>query len=148
MGIKISLFMTKYNSFKTFLTLILLQTSLYQAQTSNVGDNMKKYAFDHCLYINYNKIDSSFLTKFKLKDMSSTEFSTLGKLTDNQTEKLRNYTIKEAGSFYSMGHTYYSEQENSNIIVAKCLYFYESTKLDNYIRKLIGSTSQRKSSKK
>ncbi|WP_213084022.1 hypothetical protein [Chryseobacterium lactis] len=109
---------------------------------------MKKYVFDHCLYINYNKIDSSFLTKFQMKDMSSTEFSTLGKLTDSQTKKLRNYTIKEAGNFYSMGHIYYSEQENSNIIVAKCLYFYESKELDSYIRKLIGVTSQRKNSKK
>ncbi|AZA84431.1 hypothetical protein C1637_06200 [Chryseobacterium lactis] len=148
MGIKISLFTTKSNNLKLFLILVLLLTNVLQAQTSNVGDNMKKYVFDHCLYINYNKIDSSFLTKFQMKDMSSTEFSTLGKLTDSQTKKLRNYTIKEAGNFYSMGHIYYSEQENSNIIVAKCLYFYESKELDSYIRKLIGVTSQRKNSKK
>ncbi|KQB37446.1 hypothetical protein RC62_2612 [Flavobacterium aquidurense] len=36
-----------------------------------------------------------------------------------------------------MKHLYYSEEENSNIIVAKCFYFYESKELDKYVKKIL-----------
>jgi hypothetical protein len=112
-------------------------SNLSNAQDSSKIGYMKKYAFDYCLYINYNKVDSTFLYKYKIKDKSSTEFSSLGKITEKEQKAIRDFTKKETEKFYSMGHPYYSEEENSNIIVARCFYFYESKELDKFIRKLL-----------
>lgn len=109
---------------------------------------VKKYAFDKCLSYNYQKIDSNFYNTYK--DASGVQFSINGNFLENDElkNKIIDYTINETGQYYSIKNNLHFETGDKNIIFYNCFDFYQSKKLDSYIRKLIGLTPKKKTSKK
>jgi len=63
---------------------------------------------------------------------------TLGKISEQQSKLIRDFTEKMAGSFYSIESSYYSESGSSNTITSMCLEFYDSKELDDFTKKLLG----------
>ncbi|ASE61931.1 hypothetical protein H3Z85_22440 [Chryseobacterium indologenes] len=135
MGIKI----------KFLLLVLILPIGVF---SQNKVTNLKKLAFNYCLVGNYSAIDSAFYNKFK--DASATQIAIDGNFFENEelTTKINNFTTSQTSKYYSRDNNLHFESGNKNIIFCDCLSFYESKELDNYVRKLIGSASQRKSSKK
>ncbi|WP_160140257.1 hypothetical protein [Chryseobacterium sp. c4a] len=110
---------------------------------------MKKYAYCNCIYVNNSKLDATYLNdKFQLSDKSENLFIDLGKISNNESAKIREFTEKQSKDIATLESSYHSETGRSYTIVADCLNLYESQELDSYIRKLIGVTTKKKTSKK
>ncbi|CAA7195291.1 hypothetical protein [Chryseobacterium potabilaquae] len=109
---------------------------------------MKKYAYCNCVYINNNKLDVTYLNdKFQLSDKSENLFIDLGKISDKESIKIREFTEKQTKDFTVIESSYYSETGKTNTITADCMNFYESKELDSYIKKLVGVASKKKTKK-
>lgn len=116
--------------------------------SQNKVANLKKLAFNYCLVGNYSAIDSTFYNKFK--DASATQISIDGNFFENEelTNKINSFTTTQTSKYYSRGNNLHFESGDKNIIFCDCFSFYESKELDSYIRKLIGVTPKKKTSKK
>ncbi|CAA7387196.1 hypothetical protein [Chryseobacterium fistulae] len=110
---------------------------------------MKKYAYSNCVYINNNKLDATYLNdKFQLSDKSENLFIDLGKISDKESIKIREFTEKQTKDFTVIEPSYYSETGKANTITADCMNFYESKELDNFIKEIVGIIPKKKSIKR
>ncbi len=128
MGIKIK-------NFRYALAFLALSTVKVLGQ--NKLTEVKKYAFEKCLSYNYQKIDSNFYNTYK--DASGVQFSINGNFLENDElkNKIIDYTINETGQYHSMKNSLHFETVDKNIIFYNCFDFYESKKLDSYIKNLL-----------
>ncbi|WP_123868054.1 hypothetical protein [Chryseobacterium lactis] len=99
---------------------------------------MKKYAYCNCVFINNSKLDKNYLNdSFQIGDKSTNLLIDLGKISNFQSEKIRQYIEKTTEKFTAFESEYYSEKGKSNTITAMCLDFYESKELDSFIKKIM-----------
>ncbi|MCS4301886.1 hypothetical protein [Chryseobacterium sp. BIGb0232] len=66
----------------------------------------------------------------------------------NNLNSLDTFVNKTTSNYYKMDVVENLEDNKANYIFWHCMDFYESKELDNYIRKLIGVTPKKKTSKK
>ncbi|MBE8726766.1 hypothetical protein [Flavobacterium hungaricum] len=105
--------------------------------------NIKKFAFNQCIIINYSKIDTNFYNN--LNDASTVQFSVDGNFLEDPDliEKVINFTTLQTSSYYSRKNNLHFEQGNKNIVFCDCFNFYESKQLDKFVRKLLSNTAQK-----
>ena len=93
---------------------------------------LKDIAFCTCLNENYNSIDSSFSSIFQ--DVSKSSIFMQANIDVEIEDLVTKYTIKETGNYYQLKNHTTSELGNkSNYIMAACLNFYNSKKLEKFI---------------
>ncbi|MEC5396001.1 hypothetical protein [Bergeyella sp. RCAD1439] len=127
-----------------FFSLIFLNHLIYGQTIEDKIKYMKKYAYCSCIYINNNKLDSTYLNnKFQSSDKSQKLFADLGKISDEQKDKIRSFTEKQTKYSTVIESSYYSETGKSNTITADCIFFYESKELDSYIKKILDITPKK-----
>ncbi|MFZ4928089.1 hypothetical protein [Chryseobacterium sp. Mn2064] len=127
------------------ITLIISSNLIFGQTKDNKIKYMKKYAYCNCLYINNNKLDATYLNnKFQLSDKSENLFMDLGKISDKESAKIREFTEKQTKDIATIESSYYSETGISYTITADCLNFYESKDLDNYVKKIVGVALKRR----
>ncbi|WP_456311934.1 hypothetical protein [Pseudomonas shirazensis] len=117
---------------------ILLLLCCYTTTYSQKKDlNIKKFAFNQCLILNYTKIDSTFYSD--TNDASTVQFSVNGNFDeDNELkESINNYTVLKTSNYYSKKNNLHFESGDKNIIFCNCFNFYESVELDKFIKKLL-----------
>ncbi|KOP39802.1 MULTISPECIES: hypothetical protein [unclassified Flavobacterium] len=128
-----------------FVVVFLFSITSYSQITDTKIKFIKRYAYCGCVYINNLKLDEKYLNdKFRISDKSSNEFIELSKISDYDSEKIRDFTEKLTENFYSIESPYYSESGNSNTITSMCLEFYDSKELDFFVKKLIKESSRKK----
>ncbi|SEO85613.1 hypothetical protein SAMN05444671_1218 [Flavobacterium sp. CF108] len=126
---------------KYFLMIFICFTKTYgQYKISNI----KKFAFNQCVILNYSKIDSTFYNN--LNDVSTVQFSINGLFFEDELlkNKIIDYTINTTSSYYSQKNNLHFETGDKNIIFCKCFDFYESKELDSYIKKIVGINNKKK----
>ena len=98
---------------------------------------IKKYAFNQCVILNYRKIDSIFYNK--LNDASTVQFSVRGNFIEdsNLIKNIIDYTVLKTSNYYSQKNNLHFETGDKNIIFCNCFDFYESQELDKFIKKLL-----------
>ena len=98
---------------------------------------VKKYALNKCINYNYQKIDTTFYKTYK--DASGIQISINGKFLEDAELKAKiiDYTINTTGLYYLQKNNLYFETGDKNIIFCNCLNFYESKKLDEFIKNLL-----------
>jgi hypothetical protein len=94
---------------------------------------IKKYAFNQCVILNYSKIDSI------LNDASTVQFSVRGNFIEesNLIKNIIDYTVLKTSNYYSQKNNLHFETGDKNIIFCNCFDFYESQELDKFIKKLL-----------
>ncbi|MEJ5103711.1 T6SS effector amidase Tae4 family protein [Chryseobacterium sp. MYb328] len=131
------------------ISLIIFSNQIYGQTKDDKIKYMKKYAYCNCIYVNNNKLDATYLNdKFQLSDKSENLFIDLGKISNKESAKIREFTEKQSKDIATLESSYHSETGRSYTVVADCLHFYESQELDSYIKKIIGVTPKKKTSKK
>ena len=125
----------KKNKMKKYLLAIiafLFITNTY-AQTKKEIEELKTYSLCSCVNKNYSRIDSTFysadVTNSYIFQHSSLSVEKLGKL-DRYIEENTFYLYKEVpyGSY---------DTPKANMIFYFCMSFYESKKLDKFIKNLL-----------
>lgn len=72
---------------------------------------IKKYAFNQCVILNYSKIDSIFYNK--LNDASTVQFSVRGNFIEdsNLIKNIIDYTVLKTSNYYSQKNNLHLRQE-------------------------------------
>ncbi|MGH1516438.1 hypothetical protein [Chryseobacterium sp. JK1] len=122
--------------------LCIFFSTIITAQTESVI--LKKYALHKCLSNNYKNADPSFISH----DYSASYMFQIKSADYSKLNLLDKHIEKTTSDYYKMGITENLEDSKANYIFWHCMDFYESKELDNYIRKLIGVTPKKKTSKK
>ncbi|PQA91162.1 hypothetical protein B0A69_18070 [Chryseobacterium shigense] len=117
-------------------------STIITAQTESVI--LKKYALHKCLSDNYKSADPSFISH----DYSASYMFQIKNADYNKLNLLDKHIEETTSDYYKMGITENLEDSKANYIFWHCMDFYESKELNNYIRKLIGVTTKKKTSKK
>jgi hypothetical protein len=118
-----------------YVLIVLLISSKIIGQ--NKVSEIKKYAFNQCIVLNYSKIDSTFYKTYK--DASGVQISIDGNFLEDVDlkNKIIDYTIAVTGLYYSQKNNLHFESGDKNIIFCNCFDFYESKELDKFVKKLI-----------
>jgi len=118
-----------------YVLIVLLISSKIIGQ--NKVSEIKKYAFNQCIVLNYSKIDSTFYKTYK--DASGVQISIDGNFLEDVDlkNKIIDYTIAVTGLYYSQKNNLHFESGDKNIIFCNCFDFYESRELDIFIKKLL-----------
>ncbi|OXA85894.1 hypothetical protein [Flavobacterium hercynium] len=126
--------MKAFNLSLMFILLLINSCTYSQGTKSKKLDYMKKFALENCIYNNYNKIDSTFFSKYR--DVSAVALSSYGELTELEQNKIREFTKSKTSSFYSNGNTFHFENGKTNIVICECLLFYDSKELLAFLKKI------------
>jgi hypothetical protein len=118
-----------------YVLIVLLISSKIIGQ--NKVSEIKKYAFNQCIVLNYSKIDSTFYKTYK--DASGVQISINGSFLENDDlkNKIIDYTINITGLYYLQKNNLHFETGDKNIIFCNCFDFYESRELDRFIKKML-----------
>ncbi|MHC0445200.1 hypothetical protein ACWA1F_07305 [Flavobacterium sp. 3-218] len=96
---------------------LFLFSNLSNAQVKDTKlGYMKKYAFCNCVYINNVKVDAN--NKFHTIDKSSNLFIDLGKISDDESQKIRDYTYMKTIHFTDFQSEYFNEHGLSYTIMS------------------------------
>lgn len=120
---------------KKYILFTLFCYTVFYGQNKAV--NIKKFAFNQCLILNYSKIDSTFYNN--LNDASTLQFSINGNFNENNEfmKSIINYTELKTSKFYSQKNNLHFESGDKNIIFCNCFDFYESKELDKFVKKVL-----------
>jgi hypothetical protein len=113
------------------LSLTLASTILFANMANAKGLDAKDFALSVCLGKNYSKI-----TKYETANLKDYSDFNLGWSPEQQI-KLIQFVEKEAGHFYKEDLPIHSEVNPPpyNAIFQRCMEFYKSKKLNNFILK-------------
>lgn len=121
MGIKIKI-----------LIIVLTLSNVLFGQNKKEIHIIKKYAMYKCLMNNYSQADLTF----KSHDYTASYVFQIEKVDYNLLDKIDKYVLDNTSSFYKDGISENLEDEKANYICWKCIDFFESKKLEKYIKKI------------
>lgn len=105
--------------------------------------DLKIYALSSCIQDNYKRIDDKFMSA----DMTNSFiFQDLSNLSINQLSLFKKFITENTNNYYEELPNKEYEIEKANLIIYKCVKFYESKELDNYIKKLLKEKSKEEES--
>ena len=115
----------------SFFLIYLISTLLFSNVANAKGLDAKDWALSICLQDNYSKI-----TKYETANLKDYSDFNLGWSPEQQI-KLIHFVEKEAGHFYKENLPIHSEVNPPpyNAIFQRCMEFYKSKKLRNFIFK-------------
>lgn len=101
-----------------YICMTLLSIMSYGQSVNDKLKFFKQYAYCDCIFLNNSRLDSTYLSDiFQISDKSTNRFISLGKITEEQSQLVRDFTEKMTGNFYSIESPYYSESGKSNTML-------------------------------
>lgn len=117
----------------TLLIIALLITSALYSQRKEDVKVLKKYALCSCINKNYNRIDSTFYSS----DVTNSYIIQYYPLNIDRTKKLIRFIDDNTQDFYKMPPFGSYDAPKANMIFYFCMDFYESKKLDKFVKQLL-----------
>lgn len=135
MGTKMIYFMRKIN---LLALLFLINTALF-AQNKETVKLLKRLALSVCLSDNYNAADSTFIDR----DVSGAYYYQIIKASDSAFLGTMKFTREWTKDFYKV-HPYGTyDIDKANQVFDFCMDFYESKRLDQFIKKALKDENKR-----